>query len=110
MIYVSLLGHEMPRPATSVEARCWTRDTLWGWDRNERNCEFSADVTLAKDGHRLWTEPRALRTDHRTGETVSLNSWTCEGRGDGDLHPDPARHHDAGDRPDLRPASRPPSP
>lgn len=82
MIHDSLLGHEMPRPATSVEARCWTRDTLWSWNRNERNCEIGADLTLAKDGDRLWTEPRALRTDHlHSGGTTSLNSWTCEGAG-----------------------------
>ncbi|MBO1333093.1 hypothetical protein [Streptomyces sp. VRA16 Mangrove soil] len=71
-------GREVLVPAARVAAKCWTKGLFW----NERDCEFSADLTLKKGDEELWKKTVGRRTDRIwEGHTSVTNTWGCAGAG-----------------------------
>ncbi|MEU2901142.1 hypothetical protein ACWC4E_34610 [Streptomyces sp. NPDC001273] len=76
--YDGNVGAWVPASADSVEGRCWQKRITY----NERNCKFSAKLTLKKDGQHVWTENRQLTTDYlHSGATTIRDNWRCRGEG-----------------------------
>ncbi|MGW7343964.1 hypothetical protein [Streptomyces sp. NPDC054854] len=73
------IGQWVDAPADTVEARCAQRRAVLN---NERNCKFSAKLTLKKDGEEVWTENRELETEYlHQGVTTITDIYTCRGTG-----------------------------